>query len=232
VLLAFWSPKGGSGTTVVAAVAALVLARSGGVRLADLDGDHPAVFGLGADPELGLVDWLAAAPEVPTEALDRLAVEVAPRCLLVPRGVGALVDSPSAGAALAVALRDGPVPTVVDVGSGPPSPVARAVLDVADVSIVVLRACYLGLRRAVASGLLEGSMGAVLVAEPGRAIGAREVADVLGRPVLAQIEASASVARAVDAGVLASRLPEPHVRRLRPMLDRVGVRPQRPGRAA
>ena len=232
MLLAFWSPKGGSGTTVVAAAASLVLARSGGVRLADLAGDHPAVFGLGADPTLGLVDWLAAAPEAPTEALDRLAIEVAPRCLLVPRGAGPLVDSASAGAALAVALRDGPMPTVVDVGSGPPSDVARAVLDVADVSIVVLRACYLGLRRAVASGLLEGTAGAVLVAEPGRAIGAREVADVIGRPVLAQVEASAAVARAVDAGVLASRLPDPLARRLRPMLDRIGARPQRPGRAA
>ena len=90
VLLALWSPKGGSGTSVFAAACALVLAReigsAGGVRIADLDGDQPAIFGLGADPELGLLDWLGAGPEAPTEALDRLLVEVAPGVGLLPRG--------------------------------------------------------------------------------------------------------------------------------------------------
>jgi MinD superfamily P-loop ATPase len=46
VLLALWSPKGGSGTSVLAAACALVLGRRGGARLADLDGDQPALFGL------------------------------------------------------------------------------------------------------------------------------------------------------------------------------------------
>src|SRR6516164_8423946 len=47
MLLALWSPKGGSGTSVLAAAAALVLARgpAGGCQLADLDGDQPAIFG-------------------------------------------------------------------------------------------------------------------------------------------------------------------------------------------
>ena len=86
MLLALWSPKGGSGTSVFAASLALVLARgaASGCRLADLDGDQPAIFGLGAEPELGLLDWLAAGPETPTEALDRLAVEVAPRRRVAP----------------------------------------------------------------------------------------------------------------------------------------------------
>jgi Flp pilus assembly CpaE family ATPase len=40
MLLALWSPKGGSGTSVLAAACALVLARHGaGARLADLGGD-------------------------------------------------------------------------------------------------------------------------------------------------------------------------------------------------
>src|SRR5438876_4402271 len=52
-----WSPKCGSGTSVLAAACALVLGRRGGARLADLDGDQPALFGLASDPPTGLVDW-------------------------------------------------------------------------------------------------------------------------------------------------------------------------------
>ncbi|MEY3361227.1 MAG: hypothetical protein RL531_946, partial [Actinomycetota bacterium] len=44
-LLAIWSPKGGSGTSVVAAACSLVLARTAPARLADLAGDQPAVLG-------------------------------------------------------------------------------------------------------------------------------------------------------------------------------------------
>ena len=87
MLVVLWSPKGGSGTSTLAAACALVLARhSGGARLADLGGDQPALFGLGADPATGLADWLAAGPEAPTDALERLAVEAAPGVVLLPRG--------------------------------------------------------------------------------------------------------------------------------------------------
>ena len=72
-LLAFWSPKGGSGTSVIAAACALHAAQTtGSVRLVDLCGDQPAILGLGADPETGVADWLAAGPTAPTDALDRL----------------------------------------------------------------------------------------------------------------------------------------------------------------
>ena len=117
-----------------------------GCRLADLDGDQPAIFGLGAEPELGLLDWLAAGPETPTEALDRLAVEVAPGVALLPLGGPApqLTARPEAvaGAALAVALRDGPHPVVVDCGHAD-EPASRAVAEVADATVAVVRGCYL-----------------------------------------------------------------------------------------
>ena len=53
-----------------------------------------------------------------------------------------------AGAALAVALRDGPVATIVDCGRAA-DPAARAIVEVADVSVVVVRGCYLAVRRAL-----------------------------------------------------------------------------------
>jgi len=203
VLVALWSPKGGSGTSVLAAACAAVLARHGGVRLADLGGDQPAIFGLGTDPDTGLADWLATGPEAPIDALDRLTVAAAPGIALIPRGNGpgplAPVAEAEAGAALAVALRDGPVPCVVD-AAGVSTPAARAVVEVADVSVVVLRGCYLSLRRAVQSPLLGRTAGIAFVEEAGRSLGAAELRDVLDLPVLARVPVRANVARASTQG--------------------------------
>lgn len=236
MLLALWSPKGGSGTSVLAAASALLLARDAeGARLADLAGDQPAIFGLASDPETGLADWLAAGPEAPAEALERLAVAAAPGVALLPRGSLerplAPVPAAEAGAALAVALRDGPVPTVVDAGT-PIGAATRAVVEVADVSVVVLRGCYLALRRAVRSPLLERASGVVLIEEAGRSLGPAEVRDVLDRPVLARVPVRGSIARAVDAGVLPGRLPEPLGRSVTRMLVTLGIVAGRRGAVA
>ena len=45
------------------------------------------------------------------------------------------------------------------------------------------------------------------VAEPGRALGRRDVESVIGVPVVAEIPLDPAVARAVDAGLLSCRLP-------------------------
>lgn len=225
-LLAFWSPKGGSGTSVTAAAVAIQAARvRGPVRLVDLRGDLPAVLGLGADPATGVADWLAAGPTAPTDALDRLGVEVVPGLSLVPRGRTRGVLAPpaaaEAGAALGVALRDGPL-TVVDVGV-PDSPVARALVEVADMSLPVLRECYLALRRAAGSALVPRSFGLVVLEEPGRALGAADVAQVLERPVVVRVPVRTAIARAVDAGVLPTRLPEPLARSATHLLRELGL---------
>jgi hypothetical protein len=236
MLLALWSPKGGSGTSVLAAACALVLARrADGARLADLAGDQPAIFALATEPATGLGDWLAAGPEAPPDALERLSLVAAPGVALLPRGAAdrALAPQPAAeaGAALAVALRDAPVPTIVDAGTAT-APAARALVEVADASVVVVRGCYLALRRAVHSPLLPRAAGTVLVDEPGRSLGATELADVLDRPVLARVPARAAIARAVDAGVLAARLPEPLARPVARLLARLQLLTDRRGEAA
>jgi hypothetical protein len=207
LLLALWSPKGGSGTSVLAAAISLVLARRGPARLADLDGDQSAIFGLAPEPTAGLGAWLATGPGAPTEALDRLTIRVAPGLDLLPFGGvprGTPEPRPESGAALVTALRDGP-DTVVDVG--PHDQVGEAVVEVADVSVIVVRSCYLALRRAVRRPLVAGAAGVVLVEEGGRALGREAVAEVLGCPLLARVPVRPAVARTVDAGLLASRLP-------------------------
>jgi hypothetical protein len=235
MLLALWSPKGGSGTSVLAAACALMLAREGGgARLADLGGDQPAIFGLGTEPDPGLADWLAAGVEAPPDALERLSVAAASGIVLVPRGAAeralAPVPAAEAGAALAVVLRDGPVPTVVDVGT-PITAAGRALVEVADVSVLVIRSCYLALRRAVRSPLVERAAGVALFEEPNRSLGPRDVRDVLDLPVLARVPVRSSVARAVDAGVLATRMPEVLARSAGRLLEQLDLRGARDGLA-
>jgi pilus assembly protein CpaE len=221
MLFALWSPKGGSGTSVLAAACAAALARRGGCRLADLGGDLPAILGLAADPDTGIAEWLATGPEAPADALDRLAVEVAPGLLLIPPGTPRLLAPPAAaeaGAALGAALQRAELPCVVDAGRAD-GPAARMTVEVADVSVVVLRGCYLGLRRAVNAPLTARAAGIAFVDEPGRSLGAAEIRDVLERPVLTRVPVRPTIARAVDAGVVAVRPPEPLLRAASRLLD-------------
>jgi MinD-like ATPase involved in chromosome partitioning or flagellar assembly len=212
MLFACWSVKGGSGTTVVAAALALVLAESSseGVLLVDVAGDLPAVLGLKEPEGPGLADWLAAE-EVSHDALGRLLVEVAPGVQLLPwqgRSGPPAHDPERLLAALARERRK----IVVDCGSSG-SPLAMGLAASAAVSLLVLRPCFLGLRRAMAAPVRPS--GVVLVAEPGRTLARDDVEDVLGVPVRIEVPWSEGVARAVDAGLLAGRLPRPLARALR-----------------
>ena len=89
-------------------------------------------------------------------------------------------------------------------------------------SLLVLRPCYLALRRALAAPVRPS--GVVLVSESGRALGRRDVEDVLGVPVRAEVAIEEAVARAVDAGLLGRRVPRPLERALRPIVAAVTVR--------
>jgi hypothetical protein len=243
MLTALWSATGGSGTSVITAACAIALARrlvdgehGVGVRVADLAGDLPAVFGLGTDPDVGLVDWLMAGPEAPTDALDRLLIDVDAGVALLPRGgrsAQAERARPAAesGAALAVALAHGSSPVLVDCG-GAREPAERALVEVADLSFVVMRSCYLALRRAVHAPMLACTAGVVLLDEPGRSLGAREVSEVLELPVLVRVPVKAPIARAVDAGVLTTRMPDVLARAANELVRHLGVGSGRRGEAA
>jgi hypothetical protein len=222
VLTCFWSPKGGSGTSVVVAATGLVLARNGPARIVDLAGDQAALLGLANEPALGLRDWLRAGVQTPAEALEQLAVTAAPSLKLFPAGAGDERDvAPEAAAALAVALADDPVPTVCDLGRCD-SPALEAFAEVAGPLVLVLRGCYLALRRAVRHPLLEQVAAVVLIDEHGRSLGARDIEDVLGVPVMASITARSAIMRAVDAGVLGVRMPEGLYRPLQHAFERSG----------
>jgi hypothetical protein len=198
-----WSAKGGSGTTVVSAALALTSARSRPTLLIDLGDDLPAALGVSAPAGPGVGDWLAA-PHASADALTELAVEVSAGLMLVPAGglaaIGSLDDVQAER--LAHACQRAHLPTIIDAG---PHGRHRVLHACAGRSIIVARPCYLGLRRAVhLPGLATG---AVVVHEPGRSLGIDDVGRALGVPVLAEIAWDPAIARAVDAGLLAHRLP-------------------------
>lgn len=218
MLFSCWSVKGGSGTSVVAASLALVLASSApaGVLLLDAGGgDLPAVLGLPEPPAPGLAQWCEAGDEVPPGALGRLELDAAPGLRLVPYGIPERVPPTAADGhrlAVTLALADDPRPAVVDCGSTE-SPFATALAGAATTSLLVLRPCYLALRRAVAAPVRPS--GVVLVEEPGRSLDGADVEAALGVPVRATIPWHQGVARAVDAGLLTRGLPRALARPLR-----------------
>ena len=211
MLIACWSVKGGSGTSVVAAALALSIARRRPAALVDLGGDAPAVLGL-PDPGTGdptLASWAdAPAQRDPWDA----AVAVSPSLTLLPVPAGAAAGWEAAtGERLAAALA-GERPVVVDCGPAL-APAGLAVAGVATVSLLVIRPCYLALRRAVSAPVRPS--GLVVVDEAGRSLRPHDVAAVLGVPVRATLTWDPAVARAVDAGLLATRLPRTLARSLR-----------------
>ena len=215
MLVACWSVKGGSGTTVVSAAIALLLARrSARVVLVDVAGDVPVALGLPESTGPGLGDWLASWPDVAPDALQRLEIDV-PRTKLavLPRGELAPVVANDAASRLAAELAsDIDRITVVDCGPIDTDPAATLAAS-AGLSLLVLRPCYLALRRALAAPIRPS--GVILVEEPDRALRASDIEDVLGVPVRATVPWDSSISRAVDAGLLGSRVPRRLERALR-----------------
>lgn len=198
-----WAAKGGSGTTVVTAT--LALASRTPTLLVDLAGDVPTALGLSGPDGQGVGEWSASS--APAGRLDALRVPLTPTLDLLPRGeVAPAARWTELGEHLAAATHD----VFVDAGTGaPPGELRRR----ADRSLLVTRACYLAVRRAIQTR--EVVDGIVLVEEPGRALGVADLEAALGAPVVSRVLLDPAVARAVDAGLLLSKLPGAFRRELR-----------------
>ena len=192
-----WSAKGGSGTTVVAA--ALALGSSTDSLLIDLDGELPAALGVPEPSGQGLSDWFAS--DAPERSILDLAGAVARTTSLVPRGPVAIPRDSARWPALRNFLATASLDVIVDAGCGPPPP---DLLAEQSRGLLVTRPCYLSLLRA---SRLPRPDGIVLVSEHGRSLTAADVAHSIGAPVVATVEIDPAIARAVDAGLLAARLP-------------------------
>jgi CO dehydrogenase nickel-insertion accessory protein CooC1 len=202
------SVKGGSGTSVVAGGLAVAWAADRPVLAVDLAGDLPSVIGIGAPPGPGVLDWLAAGSGVGVAALEALAVDAGPGLRVLHRGGSPDGGSGDVGAdeerwqGFADAMATVRADVVIDAGLAPlPRPLAAG----SDASLLVIRPCFLALRRA--SMATDVPAGVVVIAEPGRSLGRRDVERVLGIRTAAEIRLDPAVARAADCGLLAARLP-------------------------
>lgn len=206
MLIALWSSKGGVGVTVTSLLTARRLARRGSssVLLVDLDGDLPAAAGISADGP-GVADWTRAGVGVRPDTLARLVRPVAPGLDLLPRGTGPFHEDRLD--LLLQLLRERGGPAVLDLGrlrtGDPLLPLLREV----DRSVLVVRPCYLAMRRA--TGLGEPVDALVVVDEPGRSLGTDDLARMIGAPLTLELPLDPSLARLVDAGLLLRR---PHRR--------------------
>ena len=204
--------KGGVGTTVIAAAVALELARESEVLLVDLAGDHADLLGIADAGPAGVWNWLAAGDDVGADALDRVMVEVTERVRLLPPGsmIGRSVSIERV-VRLADALADRDATAVVDLGvmgSDLSSP-ARQLMETAGRRILVVRPCYLALRRV--QQLDVAGHDVVEVREGGRALSTIDIEAIIGKPVFARVDVDPGIARVADAGLLCARMP----RRLR-----------------
>jgi hypothetical protein len=220
-MISCFGVKGGSGTSVVAAAIAVVASGDPhGALLVDLCGDQPALLGRPEPTGPGVVDWLHHGADAPPDAIGRLEVDVGPGLRLLPAGSPTVVAARPPGSTAAghgAGPEGGPVGTlasvlgrdqrtvVVDGGLPLPGEPATDLVAAAAQRLLVIRPCYLALRRAALSPVAP--TGVVVVTEPGRALRPPDVAGVVGVPVVAVVEVEPAVARAVDAGVLATRLP-------------------------
>ena len=210
MLTIFMSPKGGTGTTVTAASYAVAAANaSGRSLLIDMCGDAQAALGMAESASPGLNDWLGEAN--PAGADDLLALGTPTGSVLVVHPGSRFVSGAPRWDALTQAVSPRDFPVVIDAGTQFVPDELRAA---ADRTWMVVRPCYLTLRRATRMPRADG---AVVVREPGRALSVRDVEAVLGVPVVATVPFDPAVSRAVDAGLLQARCDDVIGRHLPPI---------------
>ena len=225
-MITVWSPKGGQGLSVTVAALALAHLRHDGasVAIVDLAGDQPAVLGVEGVGSVGVLDWLGSRAS--PQALGRTAIEVIDGLTLIPRGGGPPsvrprpTDAPEVARPSRVVELWGAIDGLADlvlVDAGVPAPapgaprlaygadLSRQAVRAAATNIVVVRACYLALRR---FGRLDLAADAIVfLREPRRALVAADLETTVGAPVVGTVEIDPAVARATDSGLLTSRLP-------------------------
>lgn len=212
MLVVLSSVRGGVGTSVVSAAIAVLAARdqSRPTYLVDLTGDHTDIFGL-ARVDTGLDDWATHADR----RLTDLAVEIDHQLRLVPSRAPLRTTDSLDGLVTALDQLRHDAHVVIDAGR---LDLTDSLRELRPTHLLVIRPCYLALRATVSSTRTWD--GLVVVRPPDRVLTTRDVVNVTGLPAIAEVDMSADVARAVDAGVFGSRLPAGLERCLRPAIER------------
>jgi len=203
MLWSICSSKGGSGVSVIAAALAVESAHACDVLLVDLGGDLAEILGIEAS-ELGLSDWIRS--EAGVDSIENLVQSVRPGLQLLE--MGGPIDGSDVGRLSTLLPHLATYPLVIfDVGvaNAEPFSAQSVVLAASDRTTMVLRACYLSLRRAQRLNLPADDV--IEVVEGGRALTTVDIEGALGRAVSARLAVDPKIARTVDAGLLIARRP-------------------------
>lgn len=196
----FISPKGGNCTTVTAAATALLSAMSGrNTLLIDMCGDLPATMGMAEPTRPGINDWLGEHHGSDAASLVLMGEPLVDGLVVVHRG-SRFVEGQPRWDRFAEAIASLPHTVVIDAGTGF---VPEHVVAGIDRVTMVTKPCYLSLRRAT---MMSRPHDVAVIAESGRALSVADVSHVLGVPVSAEVPHTTAIARAVDAGLLPSRV--------------------------
>ena len=209
------SPKGGTGTSVVAASLAIVSSSSSPTLLVDLAGDQAAILGM-PEPPIGLSDW---ANGMTYREFDEIVSLCHDNLHLAPTGSFdfEILNANAWGnltQALTMKHSEG-YNIIIDLGRADIPLVLRKIVDTC---YLVTRPCYLALRRSV--DLETAFSGVIVVNEPDRVLTSRDVESVLKLKCVAEIPYTSEISRRVDSGLLKSRLPDSLHRVLSPLVSR------------
>jgi hypothetical protein len=200
MFIIFTSPKNGNGVTVTTASYALLSALRGTrTVLIDLCGDQPAALGMQEPTAPGVNDWLSEGSMADGSQLIAMGRECTSGLLIVHRGSQFISGEPR-WSALADAISSLPYTVIVDAGVGR---LPEVLTGLASKVITVVKPCYMSLRRATQ---LPTPTSVFVVKEDGRALTVKDVGHVLNAPVEAEIPYEPAIGRAVDAGLLPSRV--------------------------
>jgi len=208
------SPKGGSGTSVVAASLAIVSSSSIPTLLVDLAGDQSAIMGL-PEPPVGINDW---ANGMTHREFEEILITCNDNLHLAPSGSSAIeIFSTGAWGNLARELmqrESNGVNIIIDFGQGD---LPLAFNKLADMHFMVTRPCYLSLRRTV--NIEQKFSGVIVVQEHDRVLTTSDVESVMKLKCVAEVPYSSEISRRVDSGLLKSRLPVPLHAALSPLVS-------------
>lgn len=209
--VALYAMKGGSGTTVTAALIALRTPDE--TLVVDLGGDMADV--LGVRPPSWTLDDFLLDPSV--GELDDLVIDIDPTTRLLPaaRRIEPGAGNPDQRRRLDEWLDRQQGTIVVDAGTGVPP---TEFVERAGRTFAVTRPCYLALIRAARTGFAPD--GVIAIREDRRALGPSDIERSFNAPIVATIDHDPDIARTIDAGLLIE-----HAHRIGGMIDRFVGRP-------
>jgi hypothetical protein len=173
------SPKPGTGVTVTAALLALTASTTQHTTIVDLAGDQLSALGV--------------------TAVGHRQIEVTSQLTVID----ATADTPDEQRHQIIECETNGELVIVDAGRAD-HPI-HDLLGTNPRRVWVVRSCYLTVRRAVASTHRPDEI--TMIREPQRALEQRDIEQAVGVRVAMVIDLDPDIARAVDAGLLATRMP-------------------------